>query len=730
MVLSLAAAWTIAMEQDGVPVVYLVDMELGPMAYTTVNSFATGAGDTLTITVNAGVPLVLTEGSNFSAGASNTECATNMAAAINASILQNSIFAASRNQTVTIIPITTSVTSIVTATSDAVAWSITPSALEKTLYFASGQTQISGYTMSVAEVSPFASSMDVITREVKVGDVEITFQDDGALRDVLVRSRPKGKKVTIKIGTPSLSTSDYAPYGVFVIDEVVPAPGVIAVRCVEAISYALDAEIVGEFCCIHPLAAIRRCLVNANVPTGFYNDTSLESTEAQYEDISHWAVSRHNNPAHDLALVGLGINTGMTTPTKAKDVIDDLARMMNAALRANEEGLYSIVRYDSAASVTRHIGVDEAEFEPVSSYENFCNKVSVTGVSDPNAPNPSIGSTAGVVIGGGDSAANFQTPIYVAEDEISTRMQAISGGARDFSITLPSDWLGMYGILSGTLAADVSDLSVDVLYPCINGFCGTRPDSTDTYSNFIIGVHTFTQRTEDTLTSDRTAFLLITDGVNSEIVECESFAVTDRNINAVLSSVYTEPALTPVTQEISYPLTSGTVFNYPRLGTFTVKSGGRGSKGTTVQAWDGSAIPLFSVRVFDITIPVAMAESRLARASNGIPIANLRTSLRHYALQLGDAITCDSDLYVNFRKDGADANTVWEIVAKEVQILEDSSAVVFTLAWMRDDVEFISSPVYSGITPPIVYTPTFDDVLTDDFDIPLTTDGGETLYRG
>ncbi len=713
MSLTLADSWLENVERDGATIVYLIEMELGPAAYVTVNDYSLGAGDTVSIVLNGGAPVVLTEGTDFARGGTNTECATNIAAAMNASILTNSILAASRGQTVMVIS-RTPATSITTATGDASAWSITPEALEKTYYFASGNKTIGEYLLSVDDVSPFASSIDVITRETKIGDVEISFLDDGTVRDIFQRAKPKGKKVTIKIGTPEVAVADFAPYGVYVVDEVVPSEGGISVRCVEPISYALEADVTGEFVVTHPLACIREILSLASVPAAQIDDDTIESTDAAYATISHWAVSRHNYPWPWSVHFGPSQPVmGITTPTKAKELIDDLSALMDGSLRTKEDGVLSFVRYDAAAAVQRHWTVDDIDIEMVSTYENFANKVRVLGVPMP--------WDVGI-----DEEA--RTPLFTAEDSISRLMMAMSGAARDFSIKLSSNWLGDFGYLTEDLADSGSALTLTVADCTVAGFCGTRPDynvgSVDYQST------AFTQRTEDTLSASRTAFLMITDGEHFEIVECEAYTTVVAAPDKVPSTVFIEPTLAgvPDTFGTYQGVTFDAVLNLAQIGQFTIKSGGRAAKGTTRRAWTAG----WNTLVFDVTIPVSMAEARINRCSNGIPIARARTSLRHYDLQIGEFITLDSDIYLNFRKDGADSNTVWEIVAKEVQITDDSPAIVWTLAWVRDDVEFVASLAWNPTTGvPVVFTPTFDDVITDNNDVPVTQDStGETLTRG
>jgi hypothetical protein len=734
MVLSVAARWLEVFERGCEPI-YFVELELGPMAYVTVNDFSAGAGDTFTLSLNNGaVTYLFTEGGvgdgGFARGASNTQCATNIAAAINAhSSAGLLLYAVARGSIVTIIPIGGLTGLAVTSISDAQAWRADPEAVPQYSRFVSGEdTWASGdastvfYPNSIVEVTPFASSIDPVTREVSVGDVEIVFAADGAMRDLIKRSRPKGKPVTLKIGAPEIQLSEFLQIGVFIIDEVVPEYGSITLRCIEPFGYSLDAKVTGEFVCMHPLACIRKILSLADVPSRFIDDASLESTSLT-STISHWAVSRHNSPSAQIGTYNLNTATGVNEPTKVKDLIDDLSRLMNGALRIREDGKYTFVFYNADASSVRHLTTDDvSDFEQVSTFENFHNRVTVEGVIDPSE--------------------GERVPLFTAIDRISEMSSGVSGTNRNFTLTIDSDWLGSVGFLHRNLstASTTSDPLV-VEMTSLVGFCGTRPETT---TEATLGQ---TQRTADTLSSTRTAFLMLTDGTNREIIEVESYrisnAIDEFGVYSVggdelPTTVFTEPAL-------NNGANSGNKWLW-RLGVFGIKTGGRGAKSTTAIPWIGTmnaptadaSAPtqgVRTVRVYDVTIPIAMAEARINRFAYGVPIARIRVHPRHVDLQLGDFITIDHGVYLAFSKDGADTNTVWEIISKEYQLTDDLPCVVLTLAWVRDDVALTASVVYTAETgtaipvPAPVTQPIFDEVVTDNSDVWVTSNADEVVYR-
>jgi hypothetical protein len=278
------------------------------------------------------------------------------------------------------------------------------------------------------------------------------------------------------------------------------------------------------------------------------------------------------------------------------------------------------------------------------------------------------------------------------------------------------------------------------------GFCGTRLSSP-----FYYGVSS-TQREEDMLSSapdePREAFLLLIGEApdnHIEIIRCNAYAQFQTPTPPVSSTLDAIGAYLPQTA-----VHEDSVFTEPHLtanpgmapflwillaGRYDVQE--RGALGTTARNWPtdnnapyvGRSSPR-PIRIFDITIPVALAQARLRRFGMGCPIAKIRTSMEHYDLQLGEFITLNSDVYLNFRANGAGTETVWEIISKEVKVLDDSTCIEWTIAWVRDSLAFITpleTEIFVPVIPPIL---TLDDPITDNNDVWVTAESGELVYRG
>lgn len=714
MVLSLADAWIAEMSRSGVKPIYLVSFELGPAAYLTVLDYTAGAGDTFGVRITeGGGPSTFTEGTHFDAEISASQTATNIAETINANgALALVMYAAARGPLVSLIPISTSLPWLEFTTSDATAWTTSPRRLPKTIKCVSGSVAYEGYPNCVSRISPVANSIDVVSRAGSIGDVEITVADDGFLREFLLRARPKGRKVTVTIGCEALDEADFAPVGVYVIDEMRPEPGAITLTCVEPISYVWDNKITGTFIQMHPLALIREALQQAGFATTLYDDDTLDSTDAAYDTISHWSTRRHSYLASTVYGAAGGPSNAISEPIPAKEVIDQCSQMLNGSLLYGETGEYGFRIYDSTDTEVR--ALDESvisDFEQVSTFEHYYNSVAALGIVDPRADDGS------------------RTALYTNTDTLSRSLSGISGENQNYSLSLESDWIGAWGHLYHDLP-DASGTTLHVVGVAAGGMSGTRPETvyTDVYQQA-------TQRSEDEPSASRLVTLLIIDSVKYEFLECDAFTYVATDASDL-------PAYHANTQYYGYtePDISGGAVNsvtgvpYAQCheyGIFTVST--RGVLGSTAQDWTAAPGTLSDIsdfpRVYDITIARAMADARIARFSNGCPIIRFRTSLAHYDLQLGDLITVSHRVYLNFDKDGSDTDVVWEIISKELVPLDDSPGVVFTCAWVRDDVALVAIGGYSP--PPVEAFPLVDlEVVTDNAGATVTISTLETVYRG
>lgn len=692
---TLSSAWIAAMSSGAKPI-YSVELTLGPIAYLNINNYLAVPGQSFSVYADGVLLRTVTEGVDFTVGASNATTAT--AIANTAGNFTHNVYAFSTGSQVVFADLTVppSISNLTVSASPTAAWSATPGPIPQSVTFVSGGEPIEGCSASISMVEPLAMAIDPVTRAFSIGQVELTFNDDGALRTLLSRSFPRGRKLTMRLGCEGLSLSQFETLGKLVVVDYRPEPGAIIMECEEPTSLLSDAKVVWGWIAMHPYAVMIWLLDHSNIPAEFRDDTSLDSTTDL--EVSHWAVSRSALLPRIYGRPELSSN-GLGEPTSAKDLFDGLMTLVQGSYINNEDGTYSFRRYDATASVSRawtRDDIDDVEYRTMT--ENVAVGVDVTGYED------------------GDPVA--RTELYTVTDDLSNTMHASLAfvDTSSFRRKIESDWLGGFGRL--WLTIDKTTTAITVQHAVVAGFSGSRPDAVWQATS---------QRTEDTLTVDRVAYYLISDGNQVEIVKATASTTAFPNGGAY--SVFRDDlAGAPVATEPDLggaPVVNG-------FSNFTVE---RAQLNTTAKDWTygfpvGNATPaIHDVRVFDVTLAVYCANGILSRFRMGAPIAKVRTSLRHLDLQLGDFVSFEDNNFVRFGADGADSTVVWEIVSKEVMALDDSPGIVFTLAWVRDDYIPAAIPV-SAEPVAVTFPASFTDALTDDDGNIITDDNAEVVYRG
>tara|TARA_Y100001973_G_scaffold16263_1_gene23595 strand:+ start:337 stop:2667 length:2331 start_codon:yes stop_codon:yes gene_type:complete len=146
-------------------------------------------------------------------------------------------------------------------------------------------------------------------------------------------------------------------------------------------------------------------------------------------------------------------------------------------------------------------------------------------------------------------------------------------------------------------------------------------------------------------------------------------------------------------------------------------------------------------RVVDVTIPVEMARQRISRYRYGAPQMNVRTTLRHIDLQIGDHISVDGindQLAIPMlgeTRTASQSSIVWEVTSVEVRPFDTTPEIELglTLKWAQDHPNYTYS-VNRDRHPVVV--PLGVDVrlthLVDNDGNPLTTNlnTNNFLYKG
>jgi hypothetical protein len=732
MVMStLTEAWKTEMQRSGVKPVWLVEMEFGPLIFISILDYTLVVGESLTITIPAVVSATFQEGVDFVAGASNTATAANLCDAINTIALGIApyYYAANAGANITLGPRTTGLgdDTTVTSSNDAAMNATTLPRLPAIIRAVSGDRPLLGHPNSISSVSPISADKDVETQQGSIGDAEIQFKDDGWLREFLKRARPKGRFVRLLLGCETLTDiDDWAPIRTYVLDDFNPDYGLITLHCPEPAAQTFDRKLSGRYINEHPLAILHNVCLRAGMPASLLDTVSLDPT--LYPDISHWAVTRDDSSGNNLNVHDSVAPLNPIVEVPAKDLIDELCNILDGAFHIDEVGQYIFSRFDRAKAVDRQLDEgDVADFEQVSTLDHIFNRVIVSGIEDSQYT----------------SAGRFS--LFGKTDTLAQILAGPAGSGRSIDLKIDSDFFGRWGYMIDP--CDDSDGATFGVLGCNQaGISGTRAYTEPTTVIDAITVSAL-ERAEDrpVLAAGRTTTLLIIEpnGKAYEYVECDFFAYDTVPAGGAGPPTYvTLETLNGFTD----PLFAGhTVFadgqhflKLQSFGRFAIKTGGRGLYGSSPKHWNwpyGSGAPgprglrTNYPRVYDVTIAKYLADSRLARFSNGCPIIRFRVPMRHYDLQIGDFISLNHRVYLNHLKDGSSSLVVWEIIGKEVTPVEDSPGIMLTCAWVRDDVALTVIGGYEEPSHP-VDVPTADDVVTDSSLVNVTTSSLDLIYRG
>lgn len=436
-----------------------------------------------------------------------------------------------------------------------------------------------------------------------------------------------------------------------------------------------------------------------NIDTG----TFLQSN---HSDISHLSISAHewHNMLIEDQLVDNSISSNKES---ALDFISRLLFLCQGGLWTDETGQMAFLRRDdpSRTSVITLAEDDWEEFEWLEQYQTAINKINVYG------------------IGFGTSSAG-KLNLVNAQDTGSLILMSAFGNVNPDVVSFDSYLMGNFVQMSDDSVDNLTELVgdlFDIPYCFREGFSGCR----------VARTWDQTQDTLDQISAIRPAYYVIwhPQSGNLEIVAS--------NVTAVPSgpmSLYTNesPGGHHLFGWSSTDIRLGNdgtliqlLMAYKVQDNWNIQTTARGQLGTVPVSWrdvviDSGGGPVF---IADCTIAKRVADHHLAFAY-GVPMAKFRTSLRFIGLQLGDVITHFNNQYLNFLVSGADPQTTWEIVSKEI----DYPWIVFTIARLTAN----NTGTYRAYRPPSESRGTnriqFEVITTTDL-IPVTDTSFNVLTR-
>lgn len=512
-----------------------------------------------------------------------------------------------------------------------------------------------GYPASIADVSSIASEIDPLTRAYRLGEISVTLRNDPVVRALVVSSRPY-RIADLSLGTEA---GGFERIGRFLIKgHTKDDGGALICTLVEPLALLRDKELTRGWALKHPLTIIRDIFAIANL-TDWVDLASIDPTA--HDATSHWVISRVINTAD---IPHVNVDSAMKSPGKAFDLIAELLELINCTLVPDENGIYSLLRYDPASGIQRTFTIRD-----------------VGTVREVHDGTQNLINSQGVSFGRG---AYYPGVTHTRSDASSVAAQAVTG----------------YN--DGVRAGPILDT------PWLNGvmLCGDFPHDLagETIGTTLIIGYVWAGLCTDGNSTTRPTYLRV-----ETLADPATYEIIRVGTGAAYGGV--QDLITEAAPALYYR--SGIVYIFER-----------GCFGTSSTAIDIFGATDYECRVSDVTIPIALTNARVERFSNGAPVLELTTSLRHIDLDVGDFVALVDDSPVWFGHDGSGASDTWEIVRKELRVLDDSPGIVWTLCFV-----------------PPAFTGTVEDSETSVWPVVPTTiviniDGatvessaGETVYR-
>lgn len=557
------------------------------------------------------------------------------------------------------------------------------------------------YTIGLVGVEANAASLDPYTRELSVGSWSLVFADEprqvGRLRNLVASKMLKGQKARVYLGEESLAQSDYELIADdMVIDDILAGDGQIRLELLDARANALEFGTPPYRAPHHPIRLARDILEEA-LPSGVL--VAAEFDETLDTTTSHFVVSRH--PWSSIGLQWVKPADDPTWPP-VMPMLSSLLSLVNGTARPNEQGGVGLVRYDRTTTPQRTFSEYEiADFEHVDTFADIVNRLSV------------IGRQAGKDAGG-------PVVYYHGERTDSLTSMAYPGEtSREYRNEIPGPnqahpWLNAFcrvfpsGVGPSSALTD-TETSLSVLLPLWHGFCGTVCE--DGSGNPIDPPTSPTQQTEHTVTSDRPAYLMLRPNpwysgqLNDEfeIVKATAFAY-DTSLG-------------------SYPVEIDGR-KWWAWGTYTIV---REQFGTTARDWR-TAQSEGVLYVYDVTIPVWLAQQRLDRFGFGAPRVAFTVPTRHADIQLGDAISFERASFLAYGMNGITTDHVWEVIEKEPRLFGPNPGWRLTCSLIRKSAlqDIVETVTEFDVMTPVLQV--FDEVVYDDSGAVYVDDSGNAYY--
>ena len=505
----------------------------------------------------------------------------------------------------------------------------------------------------LSTVTPISREVDPITRKVGYSKVVLQVVDDGTIRNWSGRFALQGARVTLRFGFAGLSISDYLVAFVGVIDEITPDDAMISISLSDLLGTIFQRPFGGFFIGKHPVEVIEQLLTHSSdlIASGDFNSTDFDPTTYS-SSISHFNTTSISPDVDRFGiLVSLveGMREGVNEPpanvpsfsnklVPVGPIVDEICQALQATVLISETGEIRFKLFDSSTASSRTLTTDD--FDDVNQVEAFTKTINKVDIEVKN------------------SWTGF---VYKAKD--ATSISAVGNYEHKFAANLSAP----VSHTTTTPLLNTSSTALQVDSGMITGFTGLR--------GTVAHRSSFTPATDAGLSGARSATILATQGYRGLTATFTTTTAATVNFNDITAVINQNDDGTVVGGLPVDVLTNNT--KVIRSATFT---GGTttGDVITGIPEYDGGAL---DVQIIDATQIKRYTEIILDRFSRGAIVLDVRVSLRHIDLELGDLVELSTNIPLLNGADFANATPTakFEITKKEIDFTADSPAISLRL---------------------------------------------------
>ena len=249
----------------------------------------------------------------------------------------------------------------------------------ETISFVSRGTSGMDYPASVDSVSTVSAKIDPFSREFSTNMVDVTFVDDGTIRDLASTRWVKGKRIDILLGAVGLTEGDFESRFSGVIDDPQPDEGSLVLHCTDLSSSLRDTSVQGFWINVHPIEVIASIEPTLASATGIHFEA--HTFRPDYDDrTKHWKVSRHARFDGDLTPSPMPT---IRVPVGSMQLVNEILALTGGSLVVNRFGNMEYVPFHADAPPIRTLGRDDiGDMRQLATAAHLTNHHTITFLKD------------------------------------------------------------------------------------------------------------------------------------------------------------------------------------------------------------------------------------------------------------------------------------------------------------------------------------------------------------